>query len=130
MSESFRALLKIRADFAALPTDQISTRLESFISEKRTEFRQQLTESFWAGRTAVWKAVMSNSIKSDCPLSLHQVEDFLISEGCETVVTAFLDFKTFKKFSDSLAWETEVWIADMPDHMIHLNGDKFLGPRE
>ena len=44
-------------------------------------------------------------------------------------VTAFLDFKSFKKFSESLAWETEVWIADMPDHMIHLNGDKFLGPR-
>ena len=44
-------------------------------------------------------------------------------------VTAFLDFKTFKKFSESLAWETEVWIDDMPDHMIHLNGDKFLGPR-
>lgn len=44
-------------------------------------------------------------------------------------VTAFLDFKTFKKFSESLAWETEVWIADMPDHMIHLNGDKFFGPR-
>jgi putative type II site-specific deoxyribonuclease len=44
-------------------------------------------------------------------------------------VTAFLDFKTFKKFSELLAWETEVWIADMPDHMIHLNGDKFLGPR-
>lgn len=44
-------------------------------------------------------------------------------------VTAFLDFKTFKKFSENLAWETEVWIADMPNHMIHLNGDKFLGPR-
>ena len=44
-------------------------------------------------------------------------------------VTAFLDFQTFKKFSEQLAWETEVWIADMPDHMIHLNGDKFLGPR-
>lgn len=41
-------------------------------------------------------------------------------------VTAFLDFKTFKKFSESLAWETEVWIADMPDHMIHLNGDRFM----
>ncbi|HBV82256.1 MAG TPA: hypothetical protein DEB74_05575, partial [Lachnospiraceae bacterium] len=27
------------------------------------------------------------------------------------------------------AWETEVWIAEMPEHMIHLNGDKFLGPR-
>lgn len=45
-------------------------------------------------------------------------------------VTAFFDFATYKKFADSLAWETEVWIADMPDHMIHLNGDKFLGPRK
>ena len=43
-------------------------------------------------------------------------------------VTAFLDFKTFKKFSEYLAWETEVWIAEMPDHMIHLNGDRFMGP--
>lgn len=44
-------------------------------------------------------------------------------------VTAFLDFKTYKKFSEDLAWETEIWIAEMPDHMIHLNGDKFMGPR-
>lgn len=44
-------------------------------------------------------------------------------------VTAFLDFKTYKKFAENLAWETEVWIAEMPEHMIHLNGDKFLGPR-
>lgn len=44
-------------------------------------------------------------------------------------VTAFLDFKTFKLFSESLAWETEIWIADLPEHMIHMNGDKFLGPR-
>lgn len=45
-------------------------------------------------------------------------------------VTAFLDFKTYKRFSENLAWETEVWIAEMPEHMIHLNGDKFLGPRQ
>lgn len=44
-------------------------------------------------------------------------------------VTAFLDFKTYKKFSEDLAWETEVWIAEMPEHMIHLNGDRFMGPR-
>ena len=44
-------------------------------------------------------------------------------------VTAFLDFRTYKRFSENLAWETEVWIAEMPEHMIHLNGDKFLGPR-
>lgn len=45
-------------------------------------------------------------------------------------VTAFLDFKTYKKFSDQLAWETEVWLAELPDHMIHMNGDKFIGPRK
>lgn len=44
-------------------------------------------------------------------------------------VTAFPDFKTYKKFSEELAWETEVWIAEMPEHMIHLNGDRFMGPR-
>lgn len=44
-------------------------------------------------------------------------------------VTAFLNFDKYKKISKELAWETEVWIADAPDHMIHLNGDKFLGPR-
>lgn len=44
-------------------------------------------------------------------------------------ITAFLDMKTFKKFAEDLAWETEVWLAEMPDHMIHLNGDKFMGPR-
>jgi hypothetical protein len=43
-------------------------------------------------------------------------------------VTAFLDRKTFRKFIVDVAWETEVWIADNPDHLIHFNGDKFLGP--
>lgn len=44
-------------------------------------------------------------------------------------ITDFLDFATYKKFAQQIAWETEVWIAEMPDHIIHLNGDKFLGPR-
>lgn len=44
-------------------------------------------------------------------------------------VTAFIDMKTFKRFTEQLAWETEVWLSEMPDHMIHLNGDKFMGPR-
>ena len=44
-------------------------------------------------------------------------------------ITAFLDFKTYKRFAEGLAWETEVWIAEMPEHMIHLNGDRFMGPR-
>ena len=44
-------------------------------------------------------------------------------------VSAFLDFKTFKKYADDIAWETEVWIADAPGHLLHYNGDRFLGPR-
>ena len=44
-------------------------------------------------------------------------------------ITAFLDFRTFKRFAADLAWDSEVWIADNPDHLIHFNGDKFLGPR-
>lgn len=44
-------------------------------------------------------------------------------------VTAFPDFKEFKKWSSKIAWETEIWICEMPGHMIHFNGDKFLGPR-
>lgn len=44
-------------------------------------------------------------------------------------VTAFPDFAEFRKHLKSIAWETEVWIAEMPDHMIHYNGDRFLGPR-
>lgn len=65
------------------------------------------------------------------PKRIREIEEMTenVSAG-KIYVTAFLDFKTFKKFSESLAWETEVWIADMPDHMIHLNGDKFLGPRK
>ena len=43
-------------------------------------------------------------------------------------ITAFQNLSTFKKFAGDLAWETEVWIADMPTHMIHLNGDRFIGP--
>ena len=45
-------------------------------------------------------------------------------------VTAFLDFVTYKKYATDIAWETEVWIAEMPSHLIHFNGDKFLGPRQ
>ena len=44
-------------------------------------------------------------------------------------ITAFLNMDTYKRFITKIAWETEIWIASMPDHLIHMNGDKFLGPR-
>lgn len=43
-------------------------------------------------------------------------------------ITAFLDRLTFRKFIADIAWETEVWIASSPDHLIHFDGEKFLGP--
>lgn len=45
-------------------------------------------------------------------------------------VTCFLDMSTFKRYADKIAWETEVWIAEMPDHLLHYNGDRFMGPRD
>jgi len=33
-----------------------------------------------------------------------------------------------RSFLGSISWETEVWIADEPDHMMHFNGERFLGP--
>ena len=44
-------------------------------------------------------------------------------------VSAFSDVAEFKKYAADIAWETEVWLADAPDHMMHFNGDRFLGPR-
>ena len=43
-------------------------------------------------------------------------------------VSAFPNRKTMTKFLSNISWETEVWTADAPSHLIHFNGDKFLGP--
>jgi adenine-specific DNA-methyltransferase len=62
----------------------------------------------------------------------RQVELERLFEKCKAgiiYVTAFLDFTTYKKYANDIAWDTEVWIAEMPSHMIHFNGEKFLGPR-
>jgi type II restriction enzyme len=43
-------------------------------------------------------------------------------------VTAFLTKADFRKWANRIDWETEVWIADNPTHMIHFDGERFLGP--
>jgi hypothetical protein len=45
-------------------------------------------------------------------------------------VTAFLDRRTLLRYLDDISWETEVWIAESPTHLIHFNGSRFLGPYE
>jgi hypothetical protein len=64
------------------------------------------------------------------PKRVLELEDFL--KDCKigkVYVTAFPDKAEFRKHIVDIAWETEVWIADNPDHMIHFNGNRFIGPR-
>lgn len=64
------------------------------------------------------------------PKRIIELEEML--QKCDAgkiYVTAFPDFREFKKHTSEIAWETEVWLSEMPDHMIHFNGDKFIGPR-
>ncbi len=43
-------------------------------------------------------------------------------------VTAFSSRDTMRSFLTHISWETEVWVAEAPDHLIHFNGERFLGP--
>jgi hypothetical protein len=51
--------------------------------------------------------------------------------GCKAglvFVTAFETRRAMQSFLSQIAWESEVWISEDPDHMIHFNGERFLGP--
>jgi hypothetical protein len=43
-------------------------------------------------------------------------------------VTAFLNRHAMLKYLTDISWETEVWVAESPTHLIHFNGERFLGP--
>lgn len=59
----------------------------------------------------------------------HEIEAMLDACTADRIyVTAFPDMRTFRKYAGDIAWETEVWIAENPDHLIHFNGPRFLGP--
>jgi len=45
-------------------------------------------------------------------------------------VTAFLSRQVMVKYLSDISWETEVWVAESPTHLIHFNGERFLGPYE
>ena len=67
------------------------------------------------------------------PVDEKRKQDIIkLTQGADAgniYITAFPDFKTYKSFSQDLAWDSEVRIAEEPTHMIHLNGDRFIGPR-
>ncbi len=72
------------------------------------------------------------AVHSSGPISeirLLQLQKLTINCNADIVyITAFLNRFKFRQFMTEIAWETEVWIADNPDHLVHFNGDKFLGP--
>ena len=73
------------------------------------------------------------AVTSHGPVSSKRWEELEEAfEGCQAgrvYVTAFATLSDFRKYSADIAWETEVWIAEKQSHMIHFNGDRFLGPR-
>jgi hypothetical protein len=51
--------------------------------------------------------------------------------GCSAglvFVTAFSTREFMRSFLAQISWETEVWVAEDPEHLIHFNGERFLGP--
>lgn len=55
-------------------------------------------------------------------------ELFASSSAGLVYVTAFPSRVVMARYLSEIAWETEVWIAEAPSHLIHFNGDRFLGP--
>lgn len=55
---------------------------------------------------------------------------FRASRAGLVYVTTFLTRGAMMEYLKDISWETEVWVAEMPTHLIHFNGERFLGPYE
>ncbi len=65
------------------------------------------------------------------PKRRHELKELFSKSTAGLVfVTAFLDRRAMLKYLNDISWETEVWVADSPTHLIHFNGERFLGPYE
>lgn len=61
------------------------------------------------------------------PKRQNELEEVLNECSCKKIfISAFPNKKELKRHLDNIAWETEVWITEDPDHMLHFNGPKFL----
>lgn len=76
--------------------------------------------------------VLIEAVTSHGPISLkrhNELKDLFRGAKAGLVfVTAFLTRRAMAKYVGDIAWETEVWIAESPSHLIHFNGERFLGP--
>lgn len=63
------------------------------------------------------------------PQRKYELEQMMGESSKKAIfITAFDNITSYKNCPEDLAWETEVWIATDPDHMIHRNGSRFMGP--
>ena len=73
------------------------------------------------------------AVTSHGPVSPKRIRELEATLGecaaARVYVSAFPDFQEFRRHVDNIAWETEVWVEEFGDHLIHYNGDKFLGPK-
>jgi len=78
--------------------------------------------------------VLIEAVTSHGPIGLKRQNElkelFKAARAGLVFVTAFLTRRAMTKYLADIAWETEVWIADAPSHIIHFNGERFLGPYE
>ena len=76
--------------------------------------------------------ILIESVTSHGPVDGKRHEElaqlFANSTAGLVYVTAFPDRAIMRKYLGDIAWETEVWVADAPTHLIHFNGVRFLGP--
>ena len=78
--------------------------------------------------------VLVEAVTSHGPVNVlrhNQLKDLFAGSTAGLVfVTAFLHRAAMRGYLPEIAWETEVWVADAPEHLIHFNGERFLGPYE
>jgi BsuBI/PstI restriction endonuclease C-terminus. len=78
--------------------------------------------------------VLIEAVTSHGPIDIkrhNELRDlFRDSKASLVFVTAFPTRKVMMKYLQEIAWETEVWVAEAPSHLIHFNGERFLGPSD
>ncbi len=76
--------------------------------------------------------ILAEAVTSHGPVDAKRHHELsALFKGCGAglvFVSAFPDRRTFNKYQEMIAWESEVWIADHPSHLIHFDGTRFLGP--
>lgn len=76
--------------------------------------------------------ILIESVTSHGPVDAKRHNELSrLFEGCKAgliYVTAFPTRSIMAKYLKEISWETEVWVAEAPSHLIHFNGTRFLGP--